>query len=80
MTYNNIKVSFIACSKSHSFNNANFIEFLDLKVSGVNLNETLFIIGDRNMDLNSYAGKLLHDFKNEFHLKNFIKTAFDTVD
>ena len=73
VTYNNTTVNFIACYKSPSFNNADFLEFLDLKVSGVNLNEPLFIIGDLNMDLNSDAGKLLHDFMNDFHLKNFIK-------
>ena len=76
VTHNNTTAHFIVCYKSPSLVSNNvFLEFLDLKVSDINPDDPLFIIGDLNMDLNSFHGNLLQDFMADFVLTNFVKES-----
>ena len=75
VTHHNRTTHFIVCYKSPGINNNEFLEFLDLKVSDINPDDPLFIIGDLNMDLNSHHGKLLQDFMADFVLTNFVKES-----
>ena len=72
LTYNNSSANFLACYKSPSLNNFDFVEFLDSKVSILDLKEPIFIVGDLNMDLNSNNSKLLKEFMCDYKLKNCI--------
>ena len=72
VTHNKCVSNFLACYKSPSLKNVEFIEFLDAKVSTIDLSEPIFIIGDLNMDLNSVNGKLLQNFILDFNFQNFI--------
>ena len=72
VTYNNTTANFLSCYKSPSINNKEFIEFLDSKVSMIDLKEPIFIVGDLNMDLNSDKGIVLNDFMRDYCLKNFV--------
>ena len=75
LTYNKISSNFICCYKSPSLNSADFIEFLDAKISSIDLSEPIFIIGDLNMNLKSNLGLPLKNFMISYKFSNFVNEA-----
>ena len=66
----NTPLHFICCYKSPSTDDTEFLEHLEALVLSINLNESIFIIGDLNMDLLSIHGKLLKEFISRFSFSN----------
>ena len=73
ITHKQFKAHILVCYKSPSINDSDYLEFLNSKVSDLNPNDPLFIIGDLNMDLNSVNGKQLQEFMNDLSLSNLVK-------
>ena len=68
----NTSMNFLACYKSPSINNQDYLDFLENYVSSIDLKDPLFIVGDLNIDLLSKHENLLIRFIENFKLKNFI--------
>ncbi len=64
--------NFLACYKSPSQHNQLFIDYLDNVISGIDLKDPLFIIGDLNMDLSSANLNPLKEFISLNKFQNFI--------
>ena len=62
---------FICCYKPPSASDVDFLEYLETLVLSINMNDSIFIIGDLNMDLLSHDGILLSDFMNRLSFRNF---------
>jgi exonuclease III len=62
---------FICCDKSPSSDDTEFLEYVEALVISIYLNDSIFIIGDLNMDLLSINGRSLQEFMSRFSFENF---------
>ena len=69
----NMFYHFICSYKPPSVNDEEYLKHLENTISLCNPIETIFVVGDLNMDLKSEKGNALNEFLRDFSFKNFVQ-------